>query len=119
MTFWFRTLDNHFKENLISKNISLESLEEIHNKLLEEHKKKKKILIILSIAVTFSMFFVSYSIYITNGHIDLFKWMLCFLLVICFIIFIITYFCCIGLFQIQYNKVIKDNYPDLYDKLKL
>ena len=119
MTIWFRFLDKHFKEALYSRSISLESLREIHAKMEKDNNTKKKTIKIIAIVLVAVMIFMAFSTFMNDKDFGLFLMISCFGSIISLLICGFIYFCLLGIFNMQYNKAIKECYPDLYEELKL
>jgi uncharacterized membrane protein len=85
----------------------------------KDNNTKKKTLKIIAIVLVVAMIFMAFLTFMNNKNFNLFLMISFFGSIISLLICGFVYFCILGIFNMQYNKAIKDNYPDLYDELKL
>ena len=115
---WLRLLNKQFKDALYSKSIPEEQLREIHAKLVEDNRKKKKIMNIVMIAIILFMGLTSVYTY-SSRDVSVGKYMIIFSVVIVVVIYVLLYILMFAVYNWQYNSAIKKNYSEIADELKL
>ena len=115
----YACLDKGLKKAIYSKTISVEDLKKVYASLKAESNRKKKVLnIVIPIifVVSFLLFIPSIAM---EGHLDIIIPAILITALFLAIIYGIVYLLQIGIIKIQFNKAIKNNYPNLEKELKL
>ncbi|MBP3921050.1 MAG: hypothetical protein J6D28_05750 [Bacilli bacterium] len=116
---YYDTLNKELKKAIYSKSISSEDLKSIYKNIRLKNQKKKKTINITMILVFFMFFIMSIPIFLNANDSGMIKFFILLFIPLFAIIYGVVYFTQCGILKLQFNKAIKDNYPELYNELKL
>ncbi len=118
-TIYYSTLNKNLKRAINSKTISEEDLRKIYTNLKENLNRKKKTMNIVMIIIIVMFIMMGIPTVTRANNPEMTKFFIMLFVPVIAIIYGIVYFTQFGLIKIQFNKAIKNNYPELSEKIKL
>jgi len=118
-TIYYSTINNELKKAINSKSISEEELKKIYVNLKENLKKKKKTINIVMIVVLAIFIMMGIPTVARANDSEMTKFFIMLFVPVFALIYVIVYLTQFGLIKMQFNKAIKNNYPELSEKIKL
>lgn len=118
-TIHYNTLNYELKKAIKTKSLSQEDLKTIYTKMKESNKKKKKTTNIVMIVVLVIFLLTGLPVIMQADDPKLTKFMITFFIPIYIIIYALVYITQFGIVKLQFNSIVKKNYPELADEIKL